>query len=222
MKLVHSETPYALLESNSKCSEWIVENPETFSSYIQEIMQQCRGEDGRFVLSQGEKELDIAKNVEVIFDIFSVDCNDRRILSKLYAQLEQLAYGEMFYVRTRELAQRLQAYVMDLEQETDHILNMEQMLDLPAILKALGVKFESLEDVFFERMIRYMKLMSSILNKKLFILINARSFISDAQMQMLIDELKYQDFKILFVESFARDCIPSVQRCIIDKDNCVI
>ena len=70
MKLVHSETPYALLESNSKCSEWIIENPETFSSYIQEIMQQCRGEDGRFVLSQGEKELDIAKNVEVIFDIF--------------------------------------------------------------------------------------------------------------------------------------------------------
>ena len=222
MKLVHSETPYALLESNSKCSEWIIENPETFSSYIQEIMQQCRGEDGRFVLSQGEKELDIAKNVEVIFDIFSVDCNDRRILSKLYAQLEQLAYGEMFYLRTRELAQRLKAYVMDLEQETDHILNMEQMLDLPSILKALGVKFESLEDVFFERMIRYMKLMSSILNKKLFILINARSFISDAQMQMLIDELKYQDFKILFVESFARDCIPSVQRCIIDKDNCVI
>lgn len=222
MKLVHSETPYALLESNSKCSEWIVENPETFSSYIQEMMQQCRGEDGRFVLSQGEKELDIAKNVEVIFDIFSVDCNDRRILSKLYAQLEQLAYGEMFYVRTRELAQRLQAYVMDLEQETDHILNMEQMLDIPAVLKALGVKFESLGDDFFERMIRYMKLMSSILNKKLFILINARSFISDAHMQTLIEELKYQDFKILFVESCVRDCISSVQRCIIDKDNCVI
>ena len=222
MKLVHSETPYALLESNSKCSEWIIENPETFSSYIQEIMQQCRGEDGRFVLSQGEKELDIAKNVEVIFDIFSVDCNDRRILSKLYAQLEQLAYGEMFYVRTQELAQRLQTYVMDLEQETDHILNMEQMLDLPAILKALGVKFESMEDNFFERMLRYMKLMGNILNKKLFVLINARSFISDAQIRMLMEELKYQDWKILFVESFARDCIPSVQRCIIDKDNCVI
>lgn len=222
MKLVHPEIPYALIESDNKCSEWIIENPETFSSYLQEMMQQCSGEDGRFVLSQGAKELDIAKNVEVIFDIFSVDCNDRRILSKLYAQLEQLAYGEMFYVRTRELAQRLQAYVMDLEQETDHILNMEQMLDLPAILKALGVKFESMEDNFFERMLRYMKLMGNILNKKLFVLINARSFISDAQIRMLMEELKYQDWKILFVESFARDCILSVPRCIIDKDNCVI
>ena len=165
MKLVHPEIPYALIESDNKCSEWIIENPETFSSYLQEMMQQCSGEDGRFVLSQGAEELDIAKNVEVIFDIFSVDCNDRRILNKLYAQLEQLAYGEMFYVRTQELAQRLQTYVMDLEQETDHILDMDQMLDIPAVLKALGVKFESLEEDFFERMIRYMKLMSSILNK---------------------------------------------------------
>lgn len=95
MKLVHPEIPYALIESDNKCSEWIIENPETFSSYLQEMMQQCSGEDGRFVLSQGAEELDIAKNVEVIFDIFSVDCNDRRILNKLYAQLEQLAYGEM-------------------------------------------------------------------------------------------------------------------------------
>ena len=89
MKLVHPEIPYALIESDNKCSEWIIENPETFSSYLQEMMQQCSGEDGRFVLSQGAEELDIAKNVEVIFDIFSVDCNDRRILNKLYAQLER-------------------------------------------------------------------------------------------------------------------------------------
>ena len=49
MKLVHPEIPYALIESDNKCSEWIIENPETFSSYLQEMMQQCSGEDGRFV-----------------------------------------------------------------------------------------------------------------------------------------------------------------------------
>lgn len=222
MKLVHPEMPYALLSNEAVCAEWIIENANDFSSYIQEMMKQCRGEEGRFVLSQGEKELDFVKGVEVIFDLFSADCNDRRILNKMYAQLEQLAYGEQFFVQTQELAQRLQSYVMNLEQETEYILNVEQSMDFAAIMKALGVKFETLEVTFFERLIRYMKLMASVLKKRLFVLVNARSFLSNEQLEMLMEELKYQDWKILFLESCARDCIPGVPRCIMDKDHCII
>lgn len=222
MKLVHPEVPCVLLETENVCAEWIIENPQTFSSYIQEIMRQCSGEDGKFVLSHGEKELNFAKSVEVIFDVFSVDCNDKRILNKLYAQLEQLAYGEQFFVQTQELTQRLHSYIMDLEQETEYILNMDQMLNLPTVLKSLGVSFETVEVDFFERLVRYIKLMGNILNKKLFILVNARSFLSDSQIEMLIQEIKYQDIKILFIESSMKDCILGMHRCIIDKDNCVI
>lgn len=112
--------------------------------------------------------------------------------------------------------------MMNLEQETEYILNMDQMLNLPATFKALGVSFEVQEVDFFERLIRYMKLVGSILNKKLFIFVNMRSFLSDLQIQMLVEEIKYQDMKMLLIESCARDCIPNLQRCIIDKDNCII
>ena len=103
MKLVHPEMDYALLGNENVCMEWIIENPQTFSSYVQEIRQQCNGEEGKFVLSHGDKELNFAKSVELIFDLLSVDCNDKRILTKLYTQLEQLAYGEQFFVQTQEL-----------------------------------------------------------------------------------------------------------------------
>lgn len=222
MKLVHPEMDYALLENENICMEWIIENPQTFSSYIQEIQQQCSGIEGRFVLSQGDKELNFAKSVELIFDVFSVDCNDKRILMKLYTQLEQLAYGEQFFVQTQELTRRLQSYMMDLEQETEYILNMDQMLNLPTTFKALGVGFEMQGVDFFERLILYIKLVGGILNKKLFIFINVRSFLSDLQIQMLIEDIKYQDMKILLIESCARDCISNLRRCIIDKDNCII
>lgn len=222
MKLVHPEMDYALLGNENVCMEWIIENPQTFSSYVQEIRQQCNGEEGKFVLSHGDKELNFAKSVELIFDLLSVDCNDKRILTKLYTQLEQLAYGEQFFVQTQELTRQLQSYMMDLEQETEYILNMDQMLNLPATFKALGVSFEVQEVDFFERLIRYMKLVGSILNKKLFIFVNMRSFLSDLQIQMLVEEIKYQDMKMLLIESCARDCIPNLRRCIIDKDNCII
>lgn len=75
---------------------------------------------------------------------------------------------------------------------------------------------------FFERLIQYIKLVGGILNKKLFIFINVRSSLSDLQIQMLIEDIKYQDMKILLIESCARDCISNLRRCIIDKDNCII
>lgn len=55
MKLVHPEMDYALLGNENVCMEWIIENPQTFSSYVQEIRQQCNGEEGSLFYHMGIK-----------------------------------------------------------------------------------------------------------------------------------------------------------------------
>lgn len=77
---------------------------------MQELYRQTEGAEGRFVLSAGDKELDIAKTVTMILNPFAIDLQDRKIVSKLYHQLEALAYGEALYLATRELQLQLQQY----------------------------------------------------------------------------------------------------------------
>lgn len=55
-----------------------------------ELAGQVEGKEGRFVLSDNEKEVDISKNVELIFNIFALDINERKLISKLYMELEKL------------------------------------------------------------------------------------------------------------------------------------
>ena len=70
MKLVHQDFSRPIFEEKDDFVELIIESPECFGAYISELAEQCKGQEGRYVLSDKEKEVDLAKNVEIIFDIF--------------------------------------------------------------------------------------------------------------------------------------------------------
>ena len=50
MKLVSSELSYAVLSDKYQVTEWVIESPDLFAQYVQELACQCNGEDGNFVL----------------------------------------------------------------------------------------------------------------------------------------------------------------------------
>lgn len=91
MKLVHTNLNTAVLSDKYVFTEWIIESPKLYANYLQELFSQQNGEDGGFVLSDKEKELNLAKNMEIIVNPFQIEINGRKILNKLYAELEQLS-----------------------------------------------------------------------------------------------------------------------------------
>lgn len=191
-------------------------------SDVMELAGQVEGKEGRFVLSDNEKEVDISKNVELIFNIFALDINERKLISKLYMELEKLTADERFYVKTQEMKQYLQEYLLQLEQETDYILDLADEIDFASLFKAFGIKYEVLEENFLERLVRYMRIVERLLKKKLFVFVNLRSYLSNQQIDELIKEATYQEIQLLLIETCARDCIEGVTRYIIDKDGCEI
>ena len=68
-----------------------------FSKYLQELYEQCERKEGKFVLSDNDKELDLSKCVEIIGNPFAVDINNRKILGKLYAELDELSGKEQMF-----------------------------------------------------------------------------------------------------------------------------
>ena len=222
MKLVHINLNEGILVDAINCTEWVIESPEYFSEYVMELVGQVEGKEGRFVLSDNEKEVDISKNVELIFNIFALDINERKLISKLYMELEKLTADERFYVKTQEMKQYLQEYLLQLEQETDYILDLADEIDFASLFKDFGIKYEVLEENFLERLVRYMRIVERLLKKKLFVFVNLRSYLSNQQIDELIKEATYQEIQLLLIETCARDCIEGVTRYIIDKDGCEI
>lgn len=219
MKLVHVNMERKLLDDNV-VTEWVIEAPEEFTRYVQELYMQCEGAEGDFVLSDGEKELGIAKNVEFLDSVLDLDVNERKILGKLYADLEQLAYSEKFVVRTQEMIQYLRTYIFELEQETDFMLDVDDGVDMSAIFKGNGVKLETVETGILEKIVHYIKVVRLLLKKQVFVFVNVRSYLTVRQVEQLIKEAAYQEVQILLIENVMRDCVNSERRCIIDSDKC--
>ncbi|MBU5480286.1 type II-A CRISPR-associated protein Csn2 [Blautia sp. MSJ-19] len=222
MKLVHFELSGILLDEKTEFMEWIIEMPEAFSEYVMELSAQIDGGEGRFVLSEKNKELDLAKKMDIIFNPFAVDINSRKILSKLYLELSALSKGEQMYVKTTELLRYLQEYMLDLEQCTEYILEFDEEADVTALLKAVNVHYETSDMDFLERLVQYIKILAAMTGIKLFVFVNLRSYLADYQIQELIKEMKYQDTRGLFIESQQKGCMEGVKQYIIDVDRCEI
>lgn len=222
MKLVHMDLERQIVFDNYQSCEWIIESPTLFTKYMQELYTQSEGGIGGFILSEGDKEINIEKYVEVIVNPFLIDCNNKKILNKLYAELMGLAYDENLYLMTQEIMSKLQDYIIRLEYLSPYILEMDLEPDIVAILKALGVRIENYADDFFENLIQYIKIIAELLKKKMIVLINIRGYLENEQVEQLIKTAVHNEIKLLLLENHQRDFSGELIRYILDKDGCEI
>lgn len=206
----------------SAFSEWIIESPELFTEYVQELYMQCENDEGRFVLSEEENEINLSKVSEIIMNPLGLELNQKKIINKLYSELVKTSMSEVMYEKTAELTRYIANYIMDLEDNADYTVQFSDRLDVSILLKAMDVKYEETEESLLEHLIRYIKLVVSLLNVRLIILVNIRSYLNDRQFDELIQEIKYQEIKVLFIENKGRGCAEGGMRYIIDKDGCEI
>lgn len=223
MKLVHKDLERQIVfKEPFGCCEWIIESPQLFSKYLYELYAQTEGREGCFVLSNDDKTLEISKCSELILQPLSVNINDKKILNKLYVELEKLAFNEDMFLLTQEMRGKLQEYFFNLEQRCTYSLAIEDDINILSIFKAVGIKCEKYLDDIFENLIEYIKIVSHLLNKKLFIFVNIRSYICDEQLKQLLKETAYTEVNILLIENKKRSCLYDVAEYIIDCDNCEI
>lgn len=222
MKLVHPELEYQFCLDCTNGCEWIIESPELLAKYVEELIHQAEGEEGNFVLSKEGREISISKNMEVIVNPFTLNVNDKKILSKLYLELTELATGERMYLATQEIQHNLQNYFIELEQLSSFGLESDLEIDVTALLKAIGVKIEHTATDFFENMISYIKLVTELLKKKVIVFVNIRSYITEKQLEELWKTAVYCEVALILIENRQWDFSNAGNQYIIDKDYCEI
>ena len=223
MKLTHAELEKQLVFETDKAMEWIIESPASFSKYVRDLYENMQDNEGKFTLSDEDEIIDFQKYAELIIDPFLLDFHNRQIQKKLYAELQNLAVSSEFYLQTQELKSLIQKYFIDLEYASGYDLEIEDELDLSAIFKAVGIQLDcGNEETLFERIAAYIKIMAELLKKKLIILVNSRSYLTNEQIDQIEELCMYSEVALLLIENVQRDFSEKRNYCIIDCGECCI
>ena len=223
MKLIHEDLSNEIIFEENKVNLLIVENKEKFVEFIQEIIKQIEGEYGKFSLFEENTELKINDKIDIIKDIFDLNLNNKKVLNKVYHELEKLSVDAEFLLETKNMENSLLKYIYYLIENYDYPLEIIEEIDLKEIFKLFSVKLSLCFSNKIEEILEYIDLVSKIFKKEIFILINFHIFLEKQDIVALYRECFYKKIKLLFVENQKPDIINNEEKLfIIDNDLCEI
>ena len=223
MKLIHEDLSNEIIFEENKVNLLIVENKEKFVEFIQEIIKQIEGEYGKFSLFEENTELKINDKIDIIKDIFILNLNNKKVLNKVYHELEKLSVDAEFLLETKNMENSLLKYIYYLIENYDYPLEIIEEIDLKEIFKLFSVKLSLCFSNKIEEILEYIDLVSKIFKKEIFILINFHIFLEKKDIVALYRECFYKKIKLLFVENQKPDIINNEEKLfIIDNDLCEI
>ena len=100
---------------------------------------------------------------------------------------------------------------------TSDIIDSEETL-----IKAVGICVDDDYDNLGEQLLDYFELVQEYDGKKLFILVNLRSYLLDAEMNLFLQNIVERDIQILILESSEHPILEWECRHIVDADFCIL
>lgn len=222
MKLVHTMFENEIMSEQQSAGFLVIEKPGFLLELCRELLTQCSGNDGRFVLSEKHKPLSIARNLHFIDSPLRVEHNPRKAITSLYKELEG-------YLAENPASGELQSLLDRMTEILNQIL-LESRLELAgleqpswnSILKFYDVSFRSDYSNMEEDLSNYLNIARSYLGFSFFAIFGACQFLTGESLGLLCKQIAYDDLKVLFIDS----CLPEEKRpsdirtLTVDEDLC--
>ncbi len=223
MKLVHPDIKNQIIFSENKVNVLTIENKTFFTEIVSEFFSQYSGNEGKFILSEDDKELSIPKTCELILNPINLDINNKQNLNKIYSILKQSISDEYNYLKTCTIKSAILKHIDDVLLSLDIPLKRSEELDLISIFKAVNISFETEYTNLLEKIIDYISASVELNQIKCFIFINLKQFLNFKDLSELYKFARYIKINLFLIEgvytSTKEDCEKSY---IIDKDLCEI
>jgi CRISPR type II-A-associated protein Csn2 len=221
MKLNNADYNLLFDMKENQINVLVVENQHAFSDIVSSLYFQCQGGEGHFILSDANKALKIANEAEILLDLFSLDFNNRKILGKLYAELDDIGKD---YIQEKEninasIVQNLDEII--LKSRYDH-LDFQIDLQWTELFKLYKVKIEQDFENLLEKLIEYMKVLVYVCNISVLILVNTKAYFDSEEQKQIYEMANLLKLQLVLIESRESMSISEEKVYIIDKDLCLI
>ena len=198
----------------------IIENQQLFYRILCDMQNQIEGNEGKTIISKNDKVLPFGKNVEVLSQFIPFDLSKKQLINKVISDLEKRAIQES-YAATMEMLAKLNSFLFELSFDLPGDIDFSKV-EIGSILKAVGIHFSEDYCSLGEKIIDYMELVSEYDQKKLFILVNLRSYISDAETQIFMETVIQREYHVVMIDNHGYTILKGEERYLIDSDCCEI
>ena len=221
MKLVWQTMGISIELKENIVTSIIVESPSMMSKLVKDAMFQCDGQEGKWLLFINNELEKLHKYCDIIMNPFSIDFNNKKIISRLYQQLKEI--GDDFIEQQTVInSSVIQFLEMLLERIPYSNLTYKIDFDLEQLFKLYGVKIENETETVLDGLIEYIKILSQMMFVPILFLVNIKSYLSKEEVLELYKMARYHKVHLVLLESIEREIIDFEQLFIIDKDLCLI
>lgn len=221
MKFVYPDVDIVIDTDVDYVNSIVIENPNIMFAMLQDINEQIMGNSGISVVSDNNKILEVSKSVEVITQFIPFEINKKSLINKFVTKIATYAKSAEYYEKTMEVMSEIESYLIDLLWELDGNFEYDSIA-IDSIIKAIGIKFREDYNTLSEKIIDYIELVTEYERKKLFFLVNLRSYVDDKEIEFLIETALGHNFNIILIDNCEHRKINNEKRYTIDNDRCII
>ena len=199
----------------------VIENQCMFRNLLIDLYNQSQGNDGRSVVAYEYKPLPFEKYCEVLSQFVTFSLNKKSVVTKIGQLLAKRAVDSEYFLKTTELITEIESLMYELAFDLDADIEFNS-INVESLIKSVGMSLKEEYESLAEKIIDYMELVNNLERKKLYILINLRSYISDEEMIYFIETVLQHEFDVIIIESAERPILKGEIRYIVDESLCEI
>ena len=202
----------------------VFENKKYYRENIIELINQHKGNEGSYILSNDNKEISFDKNSYIITDIFNIDINNKKVLSKIYSLLlKEIVEDISSY---NELSTNIRVYFEKLIFNSSLEIEQGEEIDMSSLLKLGDFKIYVEQDDILEKFVKFLKVLTELCGCKIIFVVGLHTVFTQDEIIEIYKEvclnkiniinIEYQQFNNLSKKNY-REIV-----YIFDKDNCEI
>ena len=200
----------------------VFENKKYYRENIIELINQHKGNEGSYILSNDNKEILFDKNSYIITDIFNIDINNKKVLSKIYSSLlKEIVEDISSY---NKLSTNIRVYFEKLIFNSSLEIDQGEEIDMSSLLKLGDFKIHVENDDILEKFVKFLKVLSELCGYKIIFVVGLHTVFTQDEIIEIYKEvclnkiniinIEYQQFNNLSNENYKEIVY------IFDEDNC--
>lgn len=222
MRLVFNQCNLEIQIDEGELAGICIENPAMFRSFTENLWNQANGIDGEICLSNGDKSLKLNKDCGIVFNPYSVDVNEKKIISHIYSEIQEIVNQDYFDKRN-EINSNIVSMLDKIDDRLPYSLGYSLELDVTQLLKMYGVKVEMQDTALIDRVVNYIKLSHQVLGTAVFVFVHFKDYYTAEELSRFIEMVKYEQISVLMVENVVDLEETSGEKWwIVDRDLCII
>ena len=202
----------------------VFENKKYYRENIKELISQHKGNEGNFIYSNDNNEISFEKSSYIITDIFNIEINSKKILTKIYNSLLKQIIDDT--VEYNELTTHIRAYFEKLIFNSPFEVEQGEEIDINSFLKLGDFRIHIEEDDILEKFIKFLKVLVKLCGINIIFIVGLHNVFTDEEIKEIYKEVCVNKISIINIEYRQFDNLSDenyIEKVyIFDKDNCEI